>query len=262
MNVTWDYTELASHYDKRAEYSARALDRLCAATGTEPGATVADIGAGTGKLAAPLARRGLRVSAIEPNAAMRAFGIRNTRGLDVTWTEATGECSGLAAGAFDLATFGSSFNVVNQAEALAEVARLLVPAGSVACLWNHRDLDDPVQARIEAIIREEIPGYEYGRRRQDPTPAIDASGLFGPVGTIEERFVVEAAVADQIEAWRSHATLQRQAGTRFGAILEAIESALGDIGSLSTPYFTRVWYARRRPLAAWPPRARVACGPR
>ena len=31
MTVTWDYTELAGHYDKRAEYSARALDRLLAA---------------------------------------------------------------------------------------------------------------------------------------------------------------------------------------------------------------------------------------
>ncbi len=250
MNVTWDYTELARHYDKRAEYSARALDRLCAVTGSGPGTRVADIGAGTGKLAAPLAHRGLRVSAIEPNAAMRAFGIRNTRGLDVTWSEGTGECSGLATGAFDLVTFGSSFNVVNQATALVEVARILTPAGSVACMWNHRDLDDPVQAGIEAIIRQQIPRYEYGKRRQDPTPVIDACGLFGPVGTLEERFVVEVSVADHVEAWRSHATLRRQSGTRFGAIVEAIENALGTIGSLPTPYFTRVWYARRRPVAA------------
>jgi SAM-dependent methyltransferase len=179
---------------------------------------------------------------------MRAFGIRNTASLDVAWTKGTGECTGLASGGFDLVTFGSSFNVVDQAKALAEAARILSPAGSLACMWNHRDLEDPLQARIEAIIRNEIPGYEYGRRRQDPTPVIDASGLFGTVGAIEELFVVEVPRADYVEAWRSHATLRRQAGARFAAIVEAIERALDDITSLATPYFTRIWYAHRR----WP----------
>jgi SAM-dependent methyltransferase len=249
MNATWDYTELASHYDKRADYSAKALDQLCTATGSGAGTRVADIGSGTGKLAAPLARRGLRVSAVEPNAAMRSFGIRNTQGLGVAWTEGTGEHTGLPHAAFDLATFGSSFNVVDQAKALVEVVRILKPAGSLACMWNHRDLDDAVQARIEAIIRHEIPGYTYGKRREDPTPAIDASGLFGPVEAIEERFVLEVSAADYVEAWRSHGTLQRQAGGRFAEIVEAIERALGDTTSLSTPYFTRIWRAQRRLLA-------------
>ena len=81
MDVTWDYTELASHYDKRADYSAKALDRLCATIGVGKGAAVADIGAGTGKLAVPLARRGFRVSAVEPNAAMRAFRRPQLRGF-------------------------------------------------------------------------------------------------------------------------------------------------------------------------------------
>jgi len=248
MSVTWDYTELADHYDKRADYSSKALGRLCAATGSGPVTRVADIGAGTGKLAGPLARRGLSVSAVEPNAAMRTFGIRNTQGLDVTWTEGTGEHTGLSRGAFDLATFGSSFNVVDQAKALVEVARILKPAGSLACMWNHRDLDDPVQAKIEAIIRNEIPGYAYGKRREDPTPVIDASGLFGPVGMIEERFVAEIPASDYVEAWRSHGTLQRQAGARFAAIVDAIERTLGGTASLSTPYFTRIWHARRSRL--------------
>ena len=53
-------------------------------------------------------------------------------------------------------------------------------------MWNHPDLDDPVQARIEPIIRSDNPEYEYGKRRQDPTRFINASGFFGPVGRIRE----------------------------------------------------------------------------
>jgi SAM-dependent methyltransferase len=245
MKVEWDYTTLASFYDKRADYSDKALDRLCDALGVKTGAPVADIGAGTGKLAIPLARRGLSVSAVEPNDAMRALGTRNSERLPVSWSEGSGERTGLPSGAFDLVTFGSSFNVVNQEAALAEAARILKPGGGVACMWNHRDLDDPLQARVEAIIQREIPGYSYGKRREDPTSVIDASGLFGAVGAIEDRFLAEISKVDYIDAWRSHATLQRQAGARFHHIVALIDDAVGPQDVLPIPYFTRIWSARR-----------------
>ncbi len=245
IDVSWDYSDLAAHYDKRADYSPKAIDGLLSAIAIDHMATVADIGAGTGKLALPLAHRGCRVFAIEPNAAMRGYGIQNTAGLDVAWGEGTGEETGLPPGAFDLATFGSSFNVVDQIKALNEVARILKPLGQIACMWNHRDLRDPVQADVETLIRQEIPGYDYGSRRQDPTSLIAASALFGQVCTIEERFVVGVPTADYIEAWRSHGTLQRQAGSKFTAVIAKIEIAVGQVETLSVPYFTRIWYAQR-----------------
>lgn len=246
MNVAWDYTALAAAYDKRAGYCPKSLDRLCASSGVEAGSSVADIGAGTGKLAIPLARRGFHVSAVEPNAAMRARGLGNSQGLPIVWSEGTGEETRLVSGAFDLVTFGSSFNVVEQLKALAEAARLLKAFGTFACMWNHRDLDDPLQAKIEAMICHEIPGYLYGKRREDPTEVIDASGKFGPVEAIEDRFLVEVSTADFVEAWRSHGTLQRQAGEQFLSIVERIERMLHERETLSVPYFTRVWYAKRR----------------
>jgi 16S rRNA A1518/A1519 N6-dimethyltransferase RsmA/KsgA/DIM1 with predicted DNA glycosylase/AP lyase activity len=60
-----DYANRAATYDARADYSRAALDKL------KPWETVADIGAGTGKLTAPLLDRSLTVIAIEPNDAMR-----------------------------------------------------------------------------------------------------------------------------------------------------------------------------------------------
>ena len=245
MNVAWDYTALANSYDKRADYCPKTLDRLCAQAGTQVDSPVADIGAGTGKLAIPLAQRGFRVSAVEPNAAMRALGLRNSRGLPIVWSEGTGEETGLVSGAFDLVTFGSSFNVVEQFEALAEAARLLKSFGTFACLWNHRDLDDPLQAKIEAMICDQIPGYLYGKRREDPTAVIDASGAFGPVTAIEDRFLIDVSTADFVEAWRSHGTLQRQAGEQFLSIVERIEQMLREREIVSVPYFTRAWYAKR-----------------
>ncbi len=246
MQVAWDYTALAAHYDKRADYAPAALDRLMAESGIGAGATVADLGAGTGKLALPLCRRGLKVLAVEPNDAMRAIGTENARGLDITWREGTGEASGLADHIADLVTFGSSFNVVDQPRALAETARLLRPRGWLACLWNHRDLDDPIQRAIEAIIIGEIKGYDYGKRREDPSPAIAASGLFEPAHHVEAGFVVDMPTDDVLEAWRTHGPLQRQAGPRFEAIVAQIAALLAGRAVVPVPYHTRLWFARLR----------------
>lgn len=118
----------------------------------------------------------------------------------------------LGSASFKAVFFGSSFNVVDQAAALAESRRILVTGGWFICMWNHRDLNDPVQNRIEDIIKSHIPDYGYGTRGEDPTSSIDASRLFGKVRHAEGRFVAQMDRNDVIEAWQSHATVARQAG--------------------------------------------------
>jgi hypothetical protein len=49
-------------------------------------------------------------------------------------------------------------------------------------------------------------------------------------------------------AWQSHATLQRQAGTRLPYILQDIRSLVATSSALRIPYFTRLWTAQRKPL--------------
>ena len=65
--VTWDYTEHASHYDKRADYSGDAIANLLKAIGCDASQPVADLGAGTGKLTKELLKHGLTVWSVEPN---------------------------------------------------------------------------------------------------------------------------------------------------------------------------------------------------
>jgi SAM-dependent methyltransferase len=241
----WNYSDLAAHYDRRADYAPAAIDRLIATMGLAAGDVVADIGAGTGKLARPLAERGLIVRAVEPNDEMRAHGVRNTGALPVTWRDGTAEDTGLAGGSVRAVTFGSSFNVIDQAAGLRESRRIVEPRGSFCCLWNHRDLDDPLQARIEGIIRDGIPGYSYGTRREDPTAVLRDSGLFGDVQPFAASFTVSMTRDSVLEAWRSHATLARQAGDRFDGIVTAIGAALVT-DPVAVPYTTRGWCARFR----------------
>ena len=246
--VTWDYTEHASHYDKRADYSSDAIEDLLKAIDCSPSRPVADIGAGTGKLTKELLKHGLSVKSVEPNEAMRAIGVQNTKGKSATWSIGTGEATGLSTGSVYAVFFGSSFNVVDQRLTLSEVSRILVPNGWFACMWNHRDLDDPIQQRIESIIKSSIPSYSYGSRREDPTDVIDKSGYFSATKSIEGNFTWKMPRADIVTAWKSHATLKREAGSDllFDSIIQQIADYLDGLPKvIDVPYTTRIYFAQK-----------------
>jgi ubiquinone/menaquinone biosynthesis C-methylase UbiE len=180
---------------------------------------------------------------------MRANGIKRTVDMaNVRWHEGTGEVTGQTSDTFDMVTFGSSFNVCDRQQALKETARILKPRGWFACMWNHRHLEDPIQARIEAIIKERVQGYGYGTRREDQTEVIDASALFGPVVHIDARVVHQQTIEECLEAWRSHATLERQAGAKFHEVISAIDDYLRslDTASIQILYSTNIWVAQLR----------------
>jgi len=249
MKTEWDYTNLANAYLKRPDYSNAAVDAMLSVAGAEKNDKVCDVGAGVAHLTLMLAMRGMDVVAVEPNDAMRSNGRKRTANLEnVRWHEGTGEATGQVDHSFDIVTFGSSFNVCDRQLALKETARILKPRGWFACMWNHRYLEDPIQARIEGIIKERVPGYGYGTRREDQTATIDASGLFGPVIHIESRITHEQSIAECVEAWRSHATLQRQAGNAFSEVVASIDSYLQRLNApaIRIPYTTTIWLAQLR----------------
>ena len=246
--MEWDYTALAASYSQRPNYADAAIDALVEAVGLEPASPVVDLGAGTGHLTLKLAARDLDVTAVEPNPQMREIGIVRTKGLrNVRWLDSRMEETGLPGGAFSLVTYGSSFGVADYEATLREAHRLLRPGGAMASLFNHRDLEDPLQRKIEALIQTQVSGYEYGNRRQDQTAFIQSSCHFGAVIRIEAPFVHEQSTDTWNSAWSSHATLARQAGDRFPAIVEAIQDLVAKDagGTVQVPYTTRVWIGIR-----------------
>jgi len=247
MKTEWDYTELADAYLKRPDYSPEALERIRRLAGISAGDRACDIGAGVAHLTLHLARWGLSVVAVEPNDAMRRNGSIRTRGMDVEWIEATSHDTRQRDASFDLVTFGSSFNVADRTLTMRETHRILKPGRWFACLWNHRDLVDPVQAGIEAIFHRRIPGYGYGTRREDQFEVIAESGLFDSVTAIDGKVEHLQPLGEVVEAWRSHATLQRQAGEGFSRIVDEVEEYLVGLGvpEIRVPYTTRAWAARR-----------------
>ena len=247
MKTEWDYTELAEAYLKRPDYAQEAIDQMLSIAGIKSGDTACDVGAGAAHLTIKLAEYGLEVYAVEPNDAMRANGIKRTDKFEkVQWFEGVGEHTGMEESKFDIVTFGSSFNVCDRLEALKETKRILKDNGWFACMWNHRDLNDPLQKEIEDIFMEEIPGYSYGTRREDQTEIINKSGLFQDVVYVEGNVVHEVLAEDFIEGWKSHGTVQRQSPEKFELINQRIRTLIESKKQkyIKIPYTTRIWMAQ------------------
>lgn len=250
MQTTWDYTTLANSYLKRPDYSKHAIDQMCDLMGITPNSRICDVGAGAGHLTIELGKRGMHVNAVEPNDAMRQHGIERTHDYpQITWSKGTGEKTNQTDNQFDAVTFGSSFNVCDQQLALKETLRITKPGGWFACMWNHRDLHDTVQEKIENIICTNIPNYDYGNRRQDQMPFLQSTGLFETIKYIEGDVTHKQTIGECVEAWRSHGTLYRQANENnalFNKIINEIEKYLASLNVefISIPYKTRIWVGK------------------
>jgi ubiquinone/menaquinone biosynthesis C-methylase UbiE len=247
MKTEWDYTTLADAYLKRPDYADAAINAMLAIMGARKGDKICDVGAGVAHLTLMLAAPGMDVAALEPNDVIRLNGIKRTKELtNVRWHEGTGEQTGQPSQSFNVVTSGSSFNVCDRPVALKDTARILKSRGWFACMWNHRQLDDPIQMEIKAIVKEWVMDYSYGSRREDQTAIINASGLFGSVVHLDSRVILAQVIEDCVEAWRSHATLRRQAGVAFNDVVAAVEKYVRRLKTprVRIPYSTNIWVAQ------------------
>ncbi len=142
------FTGLAEIYDRyRPRYPAVAIAAVLDGLSEHPDAV--DIGAGTGISTRALVDAGARAIAIEPNDDMRSFAVAS--GLDVRAGNAS--ATGLPDRCADVVTSFQAFHWFANAEALAEIRRLLRPGGRIALVWNERDLRDPFTREYRDLER-------------------------------------------------------------------------------------------------------------
>lgn len=150
----------------RPSYPVELFDWLVAKIGSQRTTRplprhVVDVGAGTGISTKPLLERGYRVTAVEPNSAMRDHLLRlQEQYPSLTICAGDAESTGLSAAIADLLLAAQAFHWFDAAAFRREAMRVLSPGGGVALVWNDRRTDDSdFSLTYEALLLESAPDY-------------------------------------------------------------------------------------------------------
>lgn len=171
----------AEDYERgRPGFPAAVIETLERECGLAPGATVVDLGAGTGKFTASLFATGASVVAVEPVAAMRAQF--SARFPNEPILEGTAEAIPLPDRSVDLVTVAQAFHWFDAVPALDEIGRTLVPGGWLALVWNTHDGRASWSAPLNEIM-DRYAGDAPRFRSSDPRwrEALDTHPAFAPV---------------------------------------------------------------------------------
>lgn len=166
--VAADWDELRLDY-----YDERVVEKLAAVSCLEAGMTVADVGTGTGFVAAGLAPRAGRVLAIDNSAAMLARARKNLDALGIPNVELlAGDVSGLPLESSSVDAACANM-VLHHAEdpgwMVGEMARVVRPGGTVA-------LVDAVEHPFEWMRREHADLW-LGFRQEEVETFFKKAGL-------------------------------------------------------------------------------------
>ena len=161
----WVFNRMAHVYDARPPYPAALVDAIAALAPL--GGRVADLGAGTGHIALPLAARGLDVTAVEPAREMldRLSAAAADRGLAVRAAHATAEATPIAARSIDLVVVADALHFIDAQLVAEEIGRVLGRSGALAVVTAALG-DTPYMRALRAVIDDAVPRRPRALQRQ------------------------------------------------------------------------------------------------
>lgn len=140
LNPLNRFSDKAEKYPKyRPIYPDVVIDKILENLILSNQLVAADIGAGTGISSRLLASKGIKVIAIEPNAAMREAA-ENHQGVE--WKNGTAEATNLPDASVDLITSFQAFHWFKPESTLLEFRRILKSKGRLAIVFQELNRDD------------------------------------------------------------------------------------------------------------------------
>ncbi len=150
----WVFDRMVDAYAARPDYPASLVDAVAARL--EGHAKIADIGAGIGHLALPLARRGHAITAIEAALGMRDALETRAKGLPITALHAMAEALPFEDGGLDAALIADAIHFLDVARVGAELRRTLA-RGAVLIVITCEMADTPFMRAVRSAMEEAAP---------------------------------------------------------------------------------------------------------
>lgn len=254
------FNDVADLYERaRPGYPDDLFDAIVSSVDPAAGEAlrVLEIGAGSGKATKPMAQRGCEIVALEPGAELAEIARANLAAFPlVQLAETTFEESAPAENWFDLVLAAQSFHWTDPATRFERAAEALKPTGALAICGNGPVWpdDEPMRAALLRIYDDLAPeirhtwpaGRKQGTDGRTWIAEIERSGVFTSCETTGWPWQLEQSAREFTEALATQSDHQLFAADRraalFGAIEEEIERGGG---SITVPYESRLWLARR-----------------
>ncbi len=232
------FGEAAELYDRRRPgYPPELLDdAIATAAASGPVERALEAGAGTGRATLALARRGIRVDAVEHDPQMAAVARAAVAGLAVdvhvgAFEEWRGE-----EGAYDLVFSAQAWHWIDPERGLAVARRALRPGGAIALFWNlserredslRRALDAAYEPWAPELIGTSIMNHSSGGRIDPVTLAGD--GFDDPrVRSYRwSRSYDAVAYGELLQTHSDHRLLPPE---RLTGLIEAVEETVREAG--------------------------------
>ena len=245
-----NFGSFAADYDRhRPDYPAALWSELLSDASSIN--DVVDVGAGTGRAALELARRGLAVTAVEPESGMRRQAEQRARqqGLTIELREGSAERSGLQTQCCDLVVCAQAFHWFDAERALPELHRILRPYGTLAVWWNDRRVEGvPYMECYEDLIERYNANYRRGYRGRNWRTILSGGGFFGDVveHTFDhtKRVDAEGFIALACTSSYLRNTLSQSQLEEFADELRCVLHEYHGEGEFDVPYATLLFSAR------------------
>jgi SAM-dependent methyltransferase len=240
-------TAAAAYAEHRPDYAEAAVRW---ALTSAPGRRVLDLGAGTGKLTATLVALGADVTAVEPDAAMLTE-LRQVLPA-VRALSGSAEAIPVPDASVDAVLAGHALHWFDMAVAGPEIARVLVPGGVLAGLWNVVDDREDWVAGLERVSGSAAigPRDTLSSWRAETAAHLPDQGHFGPAEQVEFPHGQRRTAASLVAKIATHAGLlvmsEQEQHATLGRIRTFLESRPETAhGEFILPMLTGVLRVRR-----------------
>lgn len=229
---------VAETYDRaRPSYPPEAADWLVGQATGDP-KRVLELGAGTGKFTELLIAAGHHVIATDPSSEM--LGVLKVRVPGAEAMVATAESIPVPSRSIDVVVCAQSFHWFDHDVALAEIARVLRPGGTIGLVWNERDNGIPWVRKLGAII-------EHQPNRTDTVEELRACDYFDEVAEREYRFWQHLRRDELFDLVRSRSNVSVLPEHQRADVLDRVGALYYDYGrgpdGMKLPYLTRCYKA-------------------
>ena len=234
---------IAPEFDRfRPRYPRELIDTILNCAGLSANAYILEIGCGTGRSVVPFAKRGYRITCLEPGRKLASIAKRNLlRYASVRVKVCKFEDWTCNDASVDLILAPQSFHLVDGRVRIAKAARILKQGCSLAVFGNEpmpgkSTADDQIHDAYMSFA----PRAEQGWRPE----SLRTRDKFASIRTFEFEWTHTYTALDYVGLMKTRTPIMlRVSEAKRLKLLSAISRAIKEQGSLTVTYTSHLWLA-------------------